>query len=118
MKIWARSESHIVELNDGSRRQIFPGDLDLTLNWNPETEINVALAEDNLGSHVLVGASAKLRVIPEGESWPVPPPQISTSRTRMAMEGRETFNLIGSDIVEGTNEYGLDRQRSVTSGVS
>lgn len=71
MKIWAHSESHIVELNDGSRWQIFPGDLDLTLNWNPETEISVALAKDNLGSHVLVGAGAKLRVIPEGESWPV-----------------------------------------------
>lgn len=71
MKIWAHSESHIVELDDGSRWQIFPGDLDLTLNWKPETEISVAPAEDNLGSHVLVGAGAKVRVIPEGESWPV-----------------------------------------------
>lgn len=71
MKIWAHSESHIVELDDGSRWQIFPGDLDLTLNWKPETEISVALAEDNLGSHVLVGAGANVRVIPEGESWPV-----------------------------------------------
>lgn len=51
MKIWAHSESHIVELDDGSRWQIFPGDLDLTLNWKPETEISVAPAEDNLGSH-------------------------------------------------------------------
>jgi hypothetical protein len=30
MKIKAHSESHIVELDDGSRRQIFPGDLDVT----------------------------------------------------------------------------------------
>lgn len=38
----------------------------------------------------------------------------------MAMEDRETFNLIliGSDIVEGTNEYGPDGQKSVTSSVS
>lgn len=71
MKIRAHSECHIVELDDGSRWQIFPGDLDLTLNWKPETEISVALAEDNLGSHVLVDAGANVRVIPEGESWPV-----------------------------------------------
>ena len=28
MKIKSHSESHIVELDDGSRWQIFPGDLD------------------------------------------------------------------------------------------
>lgn len=28
----------------------------------------------------------------------------------MAMEDREAFNLIGSDMVEGTNEYGPDGQ--------
>lgn len=36
----------------------------------------------------------------------------------MAIEDRETFNHIGSDIIEGTNEYGPDGQRSVTSSVS
>lgn len=36
----------------------------------------------------------------------------------MAIEVRETFNLIGSDKVEGTNEYGPDGQKSVTSSVS
>lgn len=36
----------------------------------------------------------------------------------MAIEDRETFNLIGSDKVEGTNEYGPDGQNSVTSSVS
>lgn len=116
MKIWAHSESRIVELNDGSRWQIFPGDLDLTLNWNPETEISVALAEDNVGS----------------QFWSAPAPSCGSSRRRklahltsedinikdMAMEDRETFNLIGSDIVEGTNEYEPDGQRSVTSSVS
>jgi hypothetical protein len=71
MRIRSHSESHLVELDDGSRWQIFPGDLDLTLNWNPETEITVAPAEDDVGSHVLVGAGAKVRVIPEGESWPM-----------------------------------------------
>lgn len=35
----------------------------------------------------------------------------------MAIEDRETY-LIGSDKVEGTNEYGPDGQKSVTSSVS
>ena len=30
MKIRSHSESHLVELDDGSRWQIFPGDLDIT----------------------------------------------------------------------------------------
>lgn len=71
MKIRSHSESHIVELDDGSRWKIFPGDLDLTLNWKPETEIVVMPADDDLSSHVLVGEDAKVRVIAEGESWPV-----------------------------------------------
>jgi hypothetical protein len=41
MKIRSHSESHIVELDDGSIWQIFPGDLDLTLNWKPETDLAV-----------------------------------------------------------------------------
>ncbi|MET4201870.1 hypothetical protein [Bradyrhizobium sp. LA6.12] len=70
MKIGSHSESHIVELDDGSRWRSFPGDLDLTPNWKPETEISVASAEDDLCSHVLVGGGAKVRVIAERESWP------------------------------------------------
>jgi hypothetical protein len=34
MRIRSHSESH--ELEDGSRWQIFPGDLDPTLDWKPE----------------------------------------------------------------------------------
>jgi hypothetical protein len=71
MKIRSHSESHVVELDDGSRWQIFPGDLDLTLNWEPEAEITVAPAEDDLGSHVLVGAGTKVRVIGADASWRV-----------------------------------------------
>jgi hypothetical protein len=37
MKIKSHSESHIVELDQGSRGQVFPSDLDLTLSWKPET---------------------------------------------------------------------------------
>jgi hypothetical protein len=71
VKIRSHSESHIVELEDGSRWQVFPGDLDLTLNWKPETEIVVMPADDALSSHVLVGGDTKVRVIADGESWPV-----------------------------------------------
>ncbi|QQO34460.1 hypothetical protein JJC00_01735 [Bradyrhizobium diazoefficiens] len=45
MKIRSHSESHIVELEDGSKWQVFPGDLDLTLAWKPETDLAVAVAD-------------------------------------------------------------------------
>ena len=51
MKIRSHSENHIVELDDGSRWQIFPGDLDLTLNWKPETDLGVVSVEDEVSSH-------------------------------------------------------------------
>ena len=41
MKIRAHKESHIIELDDGSEGRIFPGDVDLTLNWKPETALAV-----------------------------------------------------------------------------
>lgn len=72
MKIRSHSESHLVELDDGSRWQIFPGDLDLTLGWTPETHLVVVeAAKDDVSSHLLVSLGEKVRAIPEGESWPV-----------------------------------------------
>ena len=71
MKIKSHSESHIVELDDDSRWQIFPGDLDLTLNWKPETELMVADSDDEISSHMLVGNGVKVHVIAASESWPV-----------------------------------------------
>ena len=71
MKIRSHSESHLVELDDGSRWQIFPGDLDLTLNWKPETDLAVVPIDDEVSSHALVGEGGRVRVIPAGESWPV-----------------------------------------------
>jgi hypothetical protein len=50
MKIRSHSESHIVELDDGSRWRIFPGDLDLTLNWKPETDLAVVPIDDEVFS--------------------------------------------------------------------
>jgi hypothetical protein len=71
MKIKSHSESHIVELDDGSRWQIFPGDLDLTLNWKPETELAAVPSDDEISSHMLVDGDTKVHVIAVGESWPV-----------------------------------------------
>ena len=68
MRIRSHSESHIVELDDGSRWQIFPGDLDLTLGWKPETELSVVPIDDEVSSHALIGDGGKVRVIPAGES--------------------------------------------------
>jgi hypothetical protein len=48
MKIRSHAESHIVELDDGSRWQIFPGDIDLTLNWKPETGLTVVAVDEQV----------------------------------------------------------------------
>jgi len=72
MKIKAHSESHIVELDDGSRWQIFPGDLDVTLHWQPETELDLVRADhDEMGTHALISADGRrVRVLRESEQWP------------------------------------------------
>jgi hypothetical protein len=73
MKIRAHPESHIVELDDGSQWQIFPGDLDLTLSWKPETDLELIDLDEDVSSHALVSTADKSRVsvLPVGQSWPV-----------------------------------------------
>ena len=73
MKIRCHPESHLVELDDGSQWQIFPGDLDVTLSWKPQTDLRLERTEDEISSHVLVSMAdgSKVRVIGAGESWPV-----------------------------------------------
>ena len=71
MKIKTHSESHIVELDDGSRWQIFPGDLDVTLGWQPETDLDLVRTNEEIGTHALVsGEGGRVRVLPEGARWP------------------------------------------------
>lgn len=72
MKIRSHSESHIVELDDGTTWSIFPGDLDVTLNWQPDDDLNLVLIKDEVCSHALVSTSdnSRVRVIPSSESWP------------------------------------------------
>ncbi|MBR1132468.1 hypothetical protein [Bradyrhizobium iriomotense] len=71
MKIRAHAESHVVELDDGSQWQIFPGDLATTLSWKPETDLHLGPSGDRLSSHVLVNAAdqTRVRVIAAGETW-------------------------------------------------
>lgn len=72
MKIRAHAESHVVELDDGSQWQIFPGDLATTLSWNPETDLHLERSDGRMSSHELVNAAdqSRVRVIAAGESWP------------------------------------------------
>jgi hypothetical protein len=58
-------------VDDGSRWQIFPGDLDLTLGGKPETELSIVPTDDEISSHALIGDGGKVRVIPAGESWTI-----------------------------------------------
>jgi hypothetical protein len=73
VKIRTHKVSHIVELDDGSQWKIFPGDLDVTLNWKPDTDLCAEHVEGEISSHVLVAAADKtrVRVIPATENWPV-----------------------------------------------
>lgn len=72
MKIRAHVESHVVELDDGSQWQIFPGDLATTLSWKPETDLHLEPSRDQVGSHALVNGAdgGRVRVIAAGEAWP------------------------------------------------
>jgi hypothetical protein len=73
MKIRAHSESHLVELDDGSRWRIFPGDIDVTLNWQPDDELKLVRIDDEASSHALVSLSdnSTVRVLPVDEKWSV-----------------------------------------------
>lgn len=64
----ALREPH-VELEEASRWQIFPGDVDVTLGWEPETDLTLLPVDDEVCSHTLISDSGPVRVIREGERW-------------------------------------------------
>jgi hypothetical protein len=66
MKTRSHLESYIFELEDGTQLRIFPGDIDVTLGWVPETELTPLTADHEIGSHVLVSETGP---VPVGESW-------------------------------------------------
>ncbi|HEY8749809.1 MAG TPA: hypothetical protein VIM11_17635 [Tepidisphaeraceae bacterium] len=73
MKIRAHSESHIVELDDGSSWRIYPGDIDVTLNWQPDDELKLVRIDDEASSHALISSSdnSRVRVLPADQKWSV-----------------------------------------------
>jgi hypothetical protein len=73
MKIRSHRESQIVELDDGSTWRIFPGDLDVTLNWRPETDLKLVHIDDEVSSHALISVddNSRVRVLSTAENWSV-----------------------------------------------
>ena len=73
MKIRAHFESHIVELDDGSTWRIYPGDIDVTLNWQPADELKLVRIDNDASSHALISSSdnSRVRVLPADQQWSV-----------------------------------------------
>src|SRR6476619_1048030 len=94
MKIRAHSESHIVELDDGTKWRVFPGDLDVTLNWQPDAELKLVLIADEVSSHALISEN-------------------DNSRVRSGHPGqRELAGAGGQDHLEGRLNCGAERSTS------
>jgi hypothetical protein len=72
MLISRHDKSHTVELEDGSRWLIWPGDLATTLRWLPTTELQVAAIDHEFCSHVLLDQSdgSQVGVIRADANWP------------------------------------------------
>jgi len=54
MLIEKHDKSYIVELKDGSRWRIWPGDIATTLQWLPTTELQVVAIDDDFCTHALI----------------------------------------------------------------
>jgi hypothetical protein len=83
LKIKTHSESHIVELDDGSEWSIFPGDLDVTLNWQPDADLKLVRINDELSSHALISAEDNSPCA--GQTCE---PELAGERSENAVEGR------------------------------
>ena len=57
MLISRHDRSHIVELEDGTRWRIWPGDIATTLQWLPTTQLQVVAIDHEFYSHVLINQS-------------------------------------------------------------
>ena len=73
MLIKKHDKSDIVELEDGSLWRIWPGDVALTLNWLPTTDLLISEIADEFCSHALIDQTdgSRVRVIEANEDWPV-----------------------------------------------
>ena len=72
MLISRHDKSHIVELEDGTRWRIWPGDIATTLKWLPTTELQVLASDHEFCSHVLINRSdgSRVGVIQADADWP------------------------------------------------
>jgi hypothetical protein len=71
MLIAKHDKSHIIELDDGSRWRIWPGDMAATLQWLPTTEIHVVTIDDECCSHALVSQDGtRVKAIAADADWP------------------------------------------------
>jgi hypothetical protein len=72
MLIKNHDKSHILELEDGSRWGIWPGDISLTLNWPQTADLQVSEIIDEFCTHELVDQREgfRVRVIEAGKDWP------------------------------------------------
>jgi hypothetical protein len=72
-RIKSHAKCYIVELTDGSKWRIWPGDLATTLGWTPEAEIEALPIEDEFCSHVLVNQSdgSRVRATDTSSGWPI-----------------------------------------------
>ncbi len=73
LQIKRHDKSDVVELSDGSRWRIWPGDAPTTLQWFPTTELQLSDIEDAFCSHVLINLSdrTQTRVIEASKNWPI-----------------------------------------------
>jgi hypothetical protein len=82
MRIRKHETSDIVELEDGSKWRIWPGDAAATLQWLPTSEFMISEIDDEICSHALVDqvAGARVRVIDANADWPAAEVQRSLKR--------------------------------------
>jgi len=72
MLILRHDRSHIVQLEDGTRWRIWPGDIATTLKWLPTTQLQLLAIDHEFYSHVLINQSdgSKVGVIQADVDWP------------------------------------------------
>ena len=72
LHIRKHEKSDLVELSDGSEWRIWPADMPTTLEWLPDTELEVARVADDFCSHVLIDPlqGSRVRVIEAARQWP------------------------------------------------
>ena len=75
MRITKHNKSYIVELSDCTAWRIWPADMADTLQWLPETELDVRKIDHETCSHALINESdgSQVRVINANRKWLVSP---------------------------------------------